>query len=166
MKKRHYFWLLSLLAVTVFLACNKKKDEDTPYDPVKQAQIDEQLIKDYIAAKGLTGVVKDDTSALYYKIIEPGTGDRAMKLDDRMLVSYKGTLLNGKQFEEAARTDLGNARLGELIKGWQLGLPKIRKEGKILMLIPSGIGYENRDLGSIPRRSVLVFEMTLHNYYY
>lgn len=168
MKKRFNFWLLSLLAVTVFTAtaCNKSKKEDDPYDPVKQAQIDEDLIKKYIADKNLTGVVKDDTSALYFKVLEPGTGDRAMALNDRMVVSYKGSLLNGTEFENATRESFNNARLEELIKGWQLGIRKVRKEGKVLLLIPSGLGYENRDMGKIPRRSVLVFELTLHNYYY
>lgn len=165
--KRHYIWLISLLAITVFTtACNKNKKADEPYDPVKQAQIDEQLIKTYIADKNLTGVVKDDTSALYYKILEPGAGEREMALNDRMLITYKGTLLNGTVFDERQRESFNNARLEELIKGWQLGIRKIRKEGKILLLIPSELGYGNRNMGTIPARSVLVFEVTLHNYYF
>ncbi len=166
--KRHYFWLLSLLAITAFVACNKK-DAETPFDPVAQAAKDDKLIKDYITANGITDVKKDDTTALYYKILEPGTspGD-TIKLNDRLSIAYQGKLLNGYVFNDTKgeNTTLDEARLQNLIKGWQLGLRKISKGGKILLFIPSALGYGTQNYNPIPPNSVLIFEIKLSNFYY
>ncbi len=162
--KRHYFWLMSLLAIAVFAACNKKND--TPFDPAKQAAIDEQLITDYISKNSLTGVMKDDTSVLRYKILANGISNDTIKLNERMNITYTGKLLNGTQFDSGTKTTLSDLRLEDLVKGWQIGLRKISKGGKVLLIIPSALGYGNRAAGSIPANSVLVFEITLHDFYY
>ena len=46
--KRHYFWLLSLLAISIFAAC-KKKDNPPPFERVQQAIIDEELLLEFIS---------------------------------------------------------------------------------------------------------------------
>lgn len=162
--KRH-FWLLSLLAITAFVACNKK--DETPFDPIAQAAKDDKLITDYIAANSITNTKKDDTTPLYYKILEPGTspGD-TIKLDDRMNITYEGKLLNGLVFDSAEKTTLSDYRLQNLIDGWKIGLRKISKGGKIQLFVPSAMGYKNFPTGDIPANSVLVFTVTLHNFYY
>lgn len=163
--KRHYFWLLSILAISIFAAC-KKKDNPPPYDPVQQAIIDEQLIQEYITKNSITGMLKDDASGLHYKILQHGTPGDTIALDDRMNITYVGTLLNGTQFDAGEKTTLGDYRLENLIDGWKIGLRKISKGGKVQLLVPSGLGYKNANMGSIPPNSVLVFEITLHNFYY
>ncbi|QEH41703.1 FKBP-type peptidyl-prolyl cis-trans isomerase [Chitinophaga sp. XS-30] len=164
--KRHYFGLLGLLAVLMFTACKKKKD-DVPHDPVKQAAIDEQLIQQYIADSSITGTMKDDTSGLHYKILARGTTPNdTITLEDRMNISYTGKLLNGNVFETRDNNTLGDARLKNLVQGWQIGLRKIAKGDKVLLLIPSGLGYKTSSSAAIPANSVLVFEITLNNFYY
>ncbi|MRG45643.1 peptidylprolyl isomerase [Chitinophaga sp. SYP-B3965] len=163
--KRHYFWLLSLLAITAFAACNKK-DNTPPYDPVQQAATDERLITEFIAANNITGVIKDDTTALHYKILENAPAGDTIKLNDRMNITYEGKLLNGNVFDDGDKTTLNDYRLQELIEGWQIGLRKISKGGKIQLFVPSAMGYKNYPTGSIPANSVLVFVITLHNFYY
>ena len=55
--------------------------------------IDEQQIQSYIAANGITGMVRDnaggDTTGTYYKIIRPGTGTQ---VDFPSTISYVYTL--------------------------------------------------------------------------
>lgn len=165
-KKRHYFWLLSLLALTIFAAACNKKDDPPPHDPAKQAVIDEQLIQEHITKNNIAGTLKDDTSGLHYKILEPGNGEDTIALKDRLNVSYKGTLLNGAVFDQGEKTTLSESRLEDLIKGWQIGLQKISKGGKVQLFVPSGLAYGNRAAGSIPANSVLIFELTLHNFYF
>ena len=164
--KRHYFWLLSLLAITAFAACNKK-DDAPPFDPVAQAAIDEKLIKDYIANNNITGTVKDDTTALHYKILERGTtpGD-TIELNERMNITYEGKLLNGNTFDSGTKTTLRDYRLQELIEGWKIGLRKISKGDKIQLFVPSAMGYKNFPTGGIPANSVLIFTVTLHDFYF
>lgn len=163
--KRHYFWLLSLLAITAFAACNKK-DSTPPFDAVKQAATDEKLITDYIAANSITGVIKDDTTALHYKILENGTPGDTIELNERMNITYEGKLLNGTTFDSGDKTTLNDYRLQELIEGWKIGLQKISKGGKIQLFVPSAMGYKNSSTGAIPPNSVLVFTVTLHNFYF
>lgn len=165
-KTRHYFWLLSLLALTIFAAACKKKDSPPPHDPAKQAVIDEQLIQEYIQKNNITGTLKDDASGLHYKILEPGIGEDTIALNDRFNVSYKGSLLNGSVFDQGEKTTISDARLENLIKGWQIGLRKISKGGKVQLFIPSALGYANSASGPIPANSVLIFELTLHDFYY
>lgn len=165
--KRHYFGLLGLLAVMMMFAACKKDKKEEPHDPVKQAAIDEQLIQKYIADSSITGTLKDDTSGLHYKILARGTTPNdTITLEDRMNITYTGKLLNGNVFDSGENTTLREARLKGLIKGWQIGLRKIAKGDKVLLLIPSALGYGNSSSGSIPANSVLVFEVTLNNFYF
>lgn len=164
--KKHYFGLLGLMAVMMmFLAC--KKDKETPHDPAKQAAIDEQLILKYIADSSITGAMKDDTSGLHYKILSRGaTPNDTITLEDRMNISYTGKLLNGTVFETRENSTLNDLRLKNLVKGWQIGLRKIAKGDKVLLLIPSALGYGTGSSGVIPANSVLVFEIKLNNFYF
>ena len=163
--KRHYFGLMGLLAILLFAAC-KKKDKEVPHDPVKQAAIDEQLIQQYIADSSLTEVVKD-ASGLHYKILSRGTTPNdTITLEDRMNITYSGKLLDGSEFDSGANTTLDDARLKNLIEGWKIGLRKIAKGDEVLLLIPSGLAYKTASYPGIPANSVLVFEITLNNFYY
>ena len=51
--------------------------------------------------------------------------------------------------------------LGQVIPGWQLGLPLIQKGGVIRLIIPSSLAYGCTGSGSIPGDSVLYFEVEL-----
>lgn len=165
--KRHYFWLMSLLVVAVLAACNKN-DDAAPFDPVKQAAIDEQLIQNYFQANNITGAVKDDTSGLYFKVIARGTTPNdTISLVKRFYLTYKGMLLNGNVFDQAANTTLREVRLGgNLIQGWKIGMRKIAKGDSVHLYIPSALGYGNYSpAASIPANSVLVFHIRLTNFY-
>lgn len=166
--KRHYFWLMSLLVIAVLAACNKK-DDAPPFDPVKQAAIDEQLIQTYFQGNNITGTVKDDTSGLYFKVVDRGTTPSdTIQPTWRFNLSYKGMLLNGNTFDQGTRTTLNEARLnGNLIKGWKIGLRKIAKGDSVHLYIPSALAYGNYSPGAgIPANSVLVFHIRLHDCYF
>lgn len=163
-KKKHYLWLASLVVAILFTACNK--NNEPPFDAAKQALIDEQLIVNYIADNNITNTIRD-TTGVHYKILEAGNGTDTIQLSDRMSVSYQGKLLNGTVFNDTngSTTTLNEARLRNLIGGWQVGLRKISKGGRVLLLIPSGLGYGNSDDSQIPRNSVLIFDIKLHDFY-
>jgi FKBP-type peptidyl-prolyl cis-trans isomerase FkpA len=55
--------------------------------------------------------------------------------------------------------------LGNVIKGWQLGIPLIKKGGIIRLLIPSRYAYgpyEQTQIG-LPKNAVLDFDIELYN---
>jgi FKBP-type peptidyl-prolyl cis-trans isomerase FkpA len=163
MKMKHLLGLAAVLFVVLVTACHKNKDKDD-FDTAAQAAKDEELIKLYIDTAKLTGMVRDSTG-LYYKILEHGTGTDTMILSSKMKVSYTGKLLNGNVFEKADSTTLGGLMLMNLIKGWQYGLRKTTAGGRMLMIIPSGLAYGRGSRDSIPANSVLVFDMKLIDVY-
>lgn len=147
MKK--YFLLLSLLIVAVS-SC--KKDS---FDASKQAATDDTAIKAYIAANNITAT--EDPSGLYYQVLTPGTGPYPASTST-VSVNYNGKLLNGSVFAPLSSL---TSSLATLIKGWQIGIPHVNAGGRILLIIPSGLGYGNTASGSIPANSVLVFTIDL-----
>jgi FKBP-type peptidyl-prolyl cis-trans isomerase len=92
-----------------------------------------------------------------------GTGKEA-KSGDIVVVNYKGTLENGTQFDssydrgEPLTTSIGE---GRVIKGWDEGIPGMKVGGKRKLTIPPELGYGDRDMGSIPPNSTLIFEVEL-----
>jgi FKBP-type peptidyl-prolyl cis-trans isomerase FkpA len=153
MKK--YLLLLSLLIVALS-SC--KKDS---FNAAKQAATDDAAIQLYITANHITAT--KDPSGLYYQVITAGTGSYPT-VNSTVDVNYEGKLLNGNVFAPAG----GNLTdpLTGLIKGWQIGIPFVNTGGRILLLIPSALGYGNTSPGAtIPANSVLVFTIDLLSFH-
>ena len=102
-------------------------------------------------------------SGLYYKIVEPGEGDRPA-LTDSVLVHYKGTRIDGTTFDSSyERGEPATFPLSGVVAGFGEGLTKIAAGGKIILYIPSDLGYGNtpRPGGEIQPGDTLVFECEL-----
>ena len=144
-------FLLLAFFTLVFSAC--KKDS---FDAAKQAAEDDAKIQAYIKANNIEAV--KDASGLYYQILTTGTGVNPTAAST-VRVAYVGKLLDGTQFDTS--TNFSSSLSGSLIQGWKIGLPYCKQGGRILLLIPSGLGYGNTAQGSIPKNSVLVFTIDL-----
>lgn len=98
-----------------------------------------------------------DASGILYEIITPGNSTRP-NVNSTITVTYVGTLMNNKQFDAGTITYV----LNQLIKGWQIAVPKIGVGGEIKVLIPSSLGYGSAGAGSsIPGNSPLYFNIKL-----
>jgi FKBP-type peptidyl-prolyl cis-trans isomerase FkpA len=73
-----------------------------------------------------------------------------------------GTLTNGTQFD--ANTTGTSFALGQLIVGWQKGIPLSKKGGTINLYIPPSLGYGPNQAGIIPPNSNLVFTIQLMDF--
>ena len=156
MKKTIYLFFASII---LFASC-AKTNTGTPFNAAAQASTDNALIKAYIAKNNITAT--KDSSGLYYSIITPGTGAYPTA-NSTVSVTYTGQLLNGSTF--APSDSISSAPLKEFIEGWQIGIPYINTGGKILLLIPSALGYGNTSPGAaIPANSVLVFTIGLKSF--
>ncbi|MBC7914863.1 MAG: FKBP-type peptidyl-prolyl cis-trans isomerase [Pyrinomonadaceae bacterium] len=154
MRKIKILLLLTLIA-TVFISGCKKKES---FDPAKQLEIDEQLINDFITKNNIAAQ-ELQSSGMYYQIIAPGAVNVTYTSSSKVTVKYVGRLLNGQVFDQS--TTGVTFPLGNLIYGWQVGIPLIKPGGKIRLLIPSGYAYGSQAQNGIPANAVLDFEIEL-----
>lgn len=152
-KKTPFQLLLILMTGAVFLAACKKDDGDA----AKQAEIDEQIILDYIAANNIAA--QRHESGLYYLITKEGTGEHP-EISSTIEIFYKGYLTNGNVFDQTTHGSVVFS-LQNLIKGWKIGIPLLKAGGSGIFLLPSALGYGASGSGSIPPNAVLIFEIDL-----
>jgi FKBP-type peptidyl-prolyl cis-trans isomerase FkpA len=148
MKQMKYLTFLSIL-ILIFSACNK---EDS------QADKDDVIIQQYLADNSIQAT--KDPSGLYYVITEEGTGDHP-DISSEVTVRYKGYLTDGTVFDETTGNATATFPLSGLIRGWQIGIPKLKQGGKGTFFIPSDLGYGDNATGNIPANSVLIFDIEL-----
>ena len=155
MKK--YLFVLSVLVMGLS-SCLKDNSNPVPVpDPAVQAKADDDAIIAYLAAHTSITATKD-ASGLYYQILDPGTG-AAITTNSTVVVNYAGKDIKDVQFEAK---DNVSYIVSQLIPGWQIGLPKIKYGGKILLIIPSGLAYGPNINGSLPANSVVIFTVTVN----
>jgi len=100
-------------------------------------------------------------SGLKYEIIKMGNGEKPVATD-KVEVHYHGTLLDGTVFDSSVdRGQTITFGLNQVIKGWTEGLQLMPIGSKFKFTIPPELGYGDRDIGSIPANSTLIFEVEL-----
>jgi FKBP-type peptidyl-prolyl cis-trans isomerase FkpA len=152
--------LTALVALTLFISCNKNKQETN--EPTKEETVDivaknDKEITDYIAKNELKAQKSD--SGLYYVITEPGTGAQPTATSN-VTVAYKGYFTNGSVFDESTEAGISFG-LDQVIKGWTEGIPHFKTGGSGILLVPAHLGYGDQTMGPIPGNSVLVFDVKL-----
>lgn len=149
MKFFRFFLLLLAVALTVG-GC--KKDEVDP------AAVDAQNLADiraYIKANNLKADSSD--TGLYWVITKEGIIGNP-KSTSTVTVNYTGKYLDGKEFDA---NDNISFSLQSVIPGWTEGIPKLKTQGKGILLIPAKLGYGYNDYNGIPGGSVLIFDVEL-----
>ena len=143
-------FLLLICLASLIISCGKKKAE-------KQAKIDDDLISAYITENGISAT--KTSSGLYYYIENQGNGASCNSFSD-VRVAYKGYFLDGSVFDESSAQGI-SFNLQQVIKGWTEGIPYFKEGGNGILLIPSALAYGDKDKGSIPANSVLIFDIEL-----
>jgi FKBP-type peptidyl-prolyl cis-trans isomerase len=102
-------------------------------------------------------------SGLYIQDLEVGTGAVA-ESGDNIVVHYTGWLPDGSQFDSSVGRNPFPVVIGagEVIRGWDEGVPGMREGGKRRLVIPPALAYGARGAGGvIPPGATLVFEVEL-----
>jgi FKBP-type peptidyl-prolyl cis-trans isomerase FkpA len=113
--------------------------------------------------KSVKGVVTTP-SGLQYMVLRQGSGPRP-KATDSVRVNYKGTLLDGTEFDSS----YGHAqppepfRLDQVIPGWTEGVTMMPVGSKYRFWIPANLGYGDKGTpgGPIGPNATLVFDVEL-----
>lgn len=87
--------------------------------------------------------VKELAAGVLYRILESGQGSSATpRLNSIVSVHYKGTLINGREFDNSWKRNCPEAfRLNEVIDGWQIALQQMRVGDHWMVYIPYTVGY-------------------------
>lgn len=112
------------------------------------------------ANKAKEGVI-ELPEGVQYKMVEEGTGKQPA-VSTLIEAHYAGRLLDGKEFDSSFRRNQPfQARINQLIKGWQLVLPLVKEGGRVIIWVPSDLGYGDNGVPGIPGGAVLEFEVQL-----
>lgn len=109
------------------------------------------------------GEIKTTKNGVKYETLKPGSGDE-LKQGQVALFHYVGTLENGTVFDSTRergspyKVAIG---MGQLIKGWEEGMPGMRVGETRKLWIPPAMGYGDIEKDKIPPKSNLIFEVEL-----
>lgn len=110
--------------------------------------------------KSKEGVVTLE-SGLQYKVLTEGTGKKPTE-ENRVKVHYKGTLIDGTQFDSSYDRDMpATFGVTQVIKGWTEALMLMPEGSKWQLTIPSELAYGETPRPKIPGNSVLLFDVEL-----
>ena len=101
-------------------------------------------------------------SGLVYESLKEGTGE-SPKATDTVKVHYKGTFLDGKEFDSSyKRGEPTSFPLNGVIPCWTEGVQRMKPGGKAKLTCPPSIAYGSRGAGGvIPPNATLNFEVEL-----
>jgi len=98
---------------------------------------------------------------LQYLVITNGTGDFPAP-SDTVTVNYRGTLLDGKEFDSSYRRGQPSRfAVAGVIRGWTEALTKMRVGSQWRVFVPPQLAYGERGVPGIPPSSVLIFDIDL-----
>jgi len=143
--------LLGIILIAVaFVACEK----EAPYDSVRELEIDDAIIAKYLVDSGQTAI--KHSSGLYYFIERAGAGAE-VGVNDVVYGNYTLKKLKDTVLLSKVKDSTFKFMLPGYFEGWKIGVRLIRSGGKIRLLVPSALAYQQRPIASpiIPPYSIL-----------
>lgn len=118
--------------------------------------------KKYLEENARKDGVKVTGSGLQYRVITAGTG-ATPAADDMVEVHYRGTLLNGTEFDSSySRNKTETFGVSQVIPGWVEALQLMKEGDKWALAIPADLAYGPGGSGNaIGPNEVLLFDVEL-----
>jgi FKBP-type peptidyl-prolyl cis-trans isomerase len=132
-----------------------------------EAFLAENKKKDGVKIKEVT-LPTGTKAELQYKVIKEGTGVTP-KSNDVATVIYRGTLINGKEFDSSGKAAPGQTNaptrkfpVNRVVRGWTEALESMPVGSKWQIFLPSTLAYGDTGSGpTIEPGSALIFEVEL-----
>lgn len=100
-------------------------------------------------------------SGLQYMVLRQGSGARP-RATDKVRVNYRGTLLDGTEFDSSYDRQPVEFMLSQVIPGWTEGVAMMPVGAKYRFWVPAALGYGDKGAGEqIGPNSTLVFDVEL-----
>ena len=130
-------------------------------DMAQQTSVNLKASTDFLEANKARPGVVTLPSGLQYEIVAEGAGAMP-KADDTVVVDYKGTLVNGEQFDSSYdRGEPAKFTVGGVIPGWSEALQVMKIGSKWKLYIPPSLAYGDKGAGPIGPNQALIFEVEL-----
>lgn len=101
------------------------------------------------------------TSGVQYKVLTGGDGKMPAE-GDQIECNYRGTLLDGTEFDGTDPGRPATLKVSQLIPGWKEAVKLMPEGSRWMVYIPSQLAYGSRGVGSdIGPNEALVFEVEL-----
>ena len=102
-------------------------------------------------------------SGLQYEVIKAGTGSSTPKATDTVTVHYKGTTIDGAEFDSSySRGEPTSFPLNRVIAGWTEGVQLMTEGATYRFYIPSELAYGEHGAGrAIGPNAALIFDVEL-----
>ena len=131
----------------------------------KEAAANEAIGSEFLAKNRSAEGVQVTESGLQYKVIEPAKAADAKRptADDSVVCHYRGTLLDGTEFDKSPENEPRTFGLKGVIKGWTEGITLMPVGSKYRFWIPAALAYgaNPRPGGAIKPGQTLVFDVEL-----
>ena len=167
MNQVRFFAWISLIALFIFFITGESLSSEK--SPVTENMVrgeQEKVAKEEALIKEKYPNSIRTSSGLMYIILKEGNG--ATPTSGALVEAhYTGRLLDGTKFYSSV--DRGKPFLflvgrGEVIKGWDEAFLSMKKGEKRILIIPPGLAYGDKGMGTIPPNETLIFEVELINF--
>jgi FKBP-type peptidyl-prolyl cis-trans isomerase len=107
--------------------------------------------------------IKTTASGLQYEVLTKGKGTVSPSATDKVTVHYKGTTLDGAEFDSSySRGEPASFPLNGVIPGWTEGVQLMKEGDKFRFYIPADLAYGSEGAGRlIGPNATLIFEVEL-----
>ncbi len=124
---------------------------------VENKQKGDAFLAEYKAKEGVQAL----PSGVLYKVLKEGSGKKPLD-SDLVEVYYRGSLINGTEFDATEPGRPATLKASALIAGWKQALSMMPVGSKWHIVIPSQLAYGERGVGAdIGPNEVLVFDVEL-----
>lgn len=145
------FATVVLIGLTIWSLANATTPEES-----------KALGKAFLTENAKKANIVTTASGLQYEVILKGTGAFSPSATDKVTVHYKGTTINGKEFDSSySRGVPATFPLDHVIKGWTAGVQLMKEGDKYRFFIPSDLAYGANGAGPIGPNETLIFDVEL-----